>query len=316
MPATFKSPPIFFGCWGLGGGGRENPAYGEFSEQEAYELIDSILECGVTHFDTSPAYGGGLSESRLGAAVAAIGCREKLFLATKFGYENNFKKVEYSEKNLLNSLHQSFKRLGTKFIDLCLFHSPVEKDFDDMNKLKNLMSSLKNEGVVRNWGVSVANPYDIDKIHPEFSLDYVQVNFNLLDQRLFNVNSINRMKLNKTRFLARTVFHSGFLIDSNLYKKEIGSRDHRSKYDDYKKYQLCLFGRYMTRRINGSFEGLSKSQICINFVNSTGIFDGIVIGSLSRREWAENLQSQECRSLTPIEVDELYRRYKIVESQR
>ncbi len=46
--------------------------YRDVPESEAYETVYAALEQGVTYFDTAPAYGAGVSETRLGVALAGV----------------------------------------------------------------------------------------------------------------------------------------------------------------------------------------------------------------------------------------------------
>ncbi len=46
--------------------------YRSVPESEAYETVYAALDQGVTYFDTAPAYGRGVSEKRLGAALAGV----------------------------------------------------------------------------------------------------------------------------------------------------------------------------------------------------------------------------------------------------
>jgi aryl-alcohol dehydrogenase-like predicted oxidoreductase len=62
-----------------------NPAgWGEVDDAETIRAIHAALDMGVTLFDTAANYGCGHSERFLGQAVA--GRRDKVVIATKFGY--------------------------------------------------------------------------------------------------------------------------------------------------------------------------------------------------------------------------------------
>ncbi len=68
---------VGFGAAGLG------DIYGEMDDDAATEVVQYAFDEGVTYFDTSAYYGLGLSERRLGAAIAPF--RDEVFLATKGG---------------------------------------------------------------------------------------------------------------------------------------------------------------------------------------------------------------------------------------
>ena len=70
-----------FGCMGLSFG------YGPATDKgEAIKVIRAAYDGGVTFFDTAEAYGPFTNEELVGEALAAV--RDKVVIATKFGFEN------------------------------------------------------------------------------------------------------------------------------------------------------------------------------------------------------------------------------------
>ena len=51
-------------------------------EEQALETVQAALDQGITYYDTAPAYGRGLSEQRLGMALADVP-RASYVLSTK-----------------------------------------------------------------------------------------------------------------------------------------------------------------------------------------------------------------------------------------
>jgi aryl-alcohol dehydrogenase-like predicted oxidoreductase len=75
------------GCWAMGGPwsyDNEPAGWGGVDDSESIRAIHCALEAGINFFDTAANYGCGHSEQILGRAVA--GRRDKVILATKFGY--------------------------------------------------------------------------------------------------------------------------------------------------------------------------------------------------------------------------------------
>ena len=111
------------------------------SDAEAVALTDTAYELGVRYFDTSPFYGYGRSELRMGAALRERP-RESYVLSTKVGRvlhplkpgekppadfrENGlpgFAPVfDYSYDGVMRSLEHSHLRLGLAKIDIALIH--------------------------------------------------------------------------------------------------------------------------------------------------------------------------------------------------
>jgi predicted aldo/keto reductase-like oxidoreductase len=77
------------------------------TEAEAIKLIRRALDLSVNFIDTAYGYGAGMSEERIGKAIA--GRREQVILATK-GWD-------------MEHIETSLKRLNTDYIDLWQFHS-------------------------------------------------------------------------------------------------------------------------------------------------------------------------------------------------
>src|SRR5882724_7738398 len=80
------------------------------SDAEATALIDAAYEDGVRYFDTSPFYGYGRSELRMGAALRENGLPD---FAPVF---------DYTYDGVMRSLEHSHLRLGLARIDIALIH--------------------------------------------------------------------------------------------------------------------------------------------------------------------------------------------------
>lgn len=147
-----------FGCMGLsyGYGPATNAA-------DAINLIRSAYALGVTFFDTAEAYGAA-NEELLGEAVAPF--RDKVVLATKFGWKNGSAKMgelDSTPERIRFVAEQSLKRFKTDHIDLFYQHRvdpnvPIE---DVAGTVKNLIA----EGKVRHFGLSEAAVSTIRRAH-------------------------------------------------------------------------------------------------------------------------------------------------------
>src|SRR5258706_3826313 len=77
---------IGLGCGGFLGVGSAPAFFGRGeSEEQARDIMDAAWEMGITLFDTADAYGGGRSESAIGAWLRSKGphVRERIVLTTK-----------------------------------------------------------------------------------------------------------------------------------------------------------------------------------------------------------------------------------------
>ena len=96
----------------------------------------TMIDFGVTHFDTADVYGPFVNEELVGKAM--IGRREKVSIATKFGMEVDLKSgVRTGNTNSKSSyikqaIEGSLRRLRTDYVDLYYQHrvdanTPIEE---------------------------------------------------------------------------------------------------------------------------------------------------------------------------------------------
>src|SRR5215510_6915265 len=88
------------GCWAIGGpflfDGKPD-GWGPIDDAESIRAIQRAIDLGVTLFDTADVYGTGHSECILGQAIN--GQRDKVIIATKFGYTYDAARREITGKN-------------------------------------------------------------------------------------------------------------------------------------------------------------------------------------------------------------------------
>ena len=77
---------IILGCGNFGGIGSSPAFFGQgTSKPDAFRLLDTAWDAGITTYDTADAYGGGRSESFIGEWLATKGSdvRDRIVIATK-----------------------------------------------------------------------------------------------------------------------------------------------------------------------------------------------------------------------------------------
>lgn len=138
---------------GLGGGGL--PA----SDEDAKAVTSAFLKGGVNFVDTSPNYGGGTSEAKLGRALADVP-RSSYVLQTKIGDVGhtplqNGGYSPFSRKGVLASVNNSLELLKIKSIDSLLLHDPYADELDEFLAKGGGMEAvreLRSAGIVKHFG--------------------------------------------------------------------------------------------------------------------------------------------------------------------
>ena len=91
-------------------------------EARSAEVIASALDAGIAFFDTADLYGGTESEQFLGRALAPL--RDRVVLATKFGWQLDERRRGASPAYVRSAAEASLRRLRTDRIDLYQLHRP------------------------------------------------------------------------------------------------------------------------------------------------------------------------------------------------
>jgi aryl-alcohol dehydrogenase-like predicted oxidoreductase len=146
-------------------------------EDQAVALIHHALDLGVTLIDTADVYGS--SETQVGKALQ--GRREKVVLATKFGFVNQRageeERIDGSPAYVRRACDASLKRLGVDRIDLYYLHRvdprvPIEETV-------GAMSDLVHQGKVRHLGLSEPSPATVRRAHAIHPIAAVQNEYSL-----------------------------------------------------------------------------------------------------------------------------------------
>jgi aryl-alcohol dehydrogenase-like predicted oxidoreductase len=120
---------------------------------DAAAQLKFYLEAGGTLLDTADVYGDGDAESVIGSLLDHLVPRDEVLIATKAGLTPHAqRRRDGSRGNLLRSLDQSLRRLGTDYVDLWQVHG-----YDPQTPLEETLGALDhavNSGRVRYVGVS------------------------------------------------------------------------------------------------------------------------------------------------------------------
>src|SRR5690349_18633327 len=143
---------LILGCGNFGGIGSAPEFFGQGeSQEEAFAIMDAAWEAGIRWFDTADAYGGGRSETAIGAWIAATGNRPRLTTKT-FNPMEAGADSGLSRERILRQIQTSLERLGVDRVDLYLAH-----EFDPETPIEETTGAfeeLQEQGVIGSYGVS------------------------------------------------------------------------------------------------------------------------------------------------------------------
>ncbi|XP_010271542.1 PREDICTED: L-galactose dehydrogenase [Nelumbo nucifera] len=140
-------------CVGFGASPLGN-VFGPVSGEDAIATVREAFRLGINFFDTSPYYGGTLSEKVLGKALQALGVpRSDYIVSTKCGrYVEGF---DFSAERVTRSIDESLERLKLDYVDILQCH---DIEFGSLDQIVNetipALQKLKEAGKIRFIGIT------------------------------------------------------------------------------------------------------------------------------------------------------------------
>jgi D-threo-aldose 1-dehydrogenase len=218
------SHPIGFGGASVGNLRRAT------TDVESREAIDRAWQRGIRYFDTAPHYGLGLSEARLGAALAPRD-RHDYVLSTKVGrllkprpeplsrdddgfdVPGDLMRVwDFSLSGVRDSLEQSLGRLGVDHIDILFVHDPDQATPGAAIEGLESLAVLKAEGLVDAIGVGTNSVDGLEDLMSEQLIDVLMLanRWTLLDH-VAAQSVMTAAQRHGVQVVAAGVFNSGIL---------------------------------------------------------------------------------------------------------
>jgi len=267
---------IGYGMWGMGD-------WTGSDDDESMRSLQKAVDEGVNFFDTAWAYGQGHSEHLLGQLLHANpGAR--LYTATKIPPMNlrwpararDPLDETFPPSHIRAYTERSLKNLGVRAIDLMQFHVWHDAWAGD-ERWQTEMRRLKDEGLVRAWGLSLNRWEPANGIAALKTglIDAVQVIYNIFDQNpedeLFPVcRDLN------IAVIARVPFDEGSLTGAL-------TKDSRWPQGDWRNHYFTRDNLFHTlRRVDAVKqivpEGMTLPELALRFILQNATVSTVIPG--------------------------------------
>ncbi|SFE78980.1 Predicted oxidoreductase [Paenibacillus catalpae] len=269
---------IGLGCMSLG-----------TDEEKATALIHEALERGVTLLDTADLYDSGRNEELVGKAIR--GRREQVVLATKVGNRRIPGQEGWgwdpSKAYILSAVKESLRRLGTDYIDLYQLHGGTLED--PIDETIEAFEQLKQEGVIREYGISSIRPNVIREYASKSSIVSVMNQYSIVDRRA-EETVLPLLEEKGISMIVRGPVASGALAANRQPSKAV---------PDYELEELLQLRGQLEQLTS---EGRSLSQLAIRYSLSHPAVAVAIPGASSREQLLQNIAAADIPALTEEDV--------------
>jgi 1-deoxyxylulose-5-phosphate synthase len=172
---------VILGCGNFGGIGSAPELFGQGeSEDEAFAILDAAWAAGITAFDTADAYGGGRSETYLGAWLAARRPEGAVVTTKTFNPMDAGADRGLAPGRVKRQVDSSLARLGLERVDLFLTHAwdPSVPFAETAGALDELVAA----GKIGAYGVSNVDGAQLREAIAHGKPQWVQNSYSLLDR--------------------------------------------------------------------------------------------------------------------------------------
>ena len=299
---------IGLGTWQLG------TRWGDpFNREEAFRILETAEEAGITFIDTADVYNGGKSEETIGEYVAAHPGR--FFVTTKCGRRLNPHTAEmYTPGAVAGFIEDSLKRMRLEKLDLVLLHCPPTPVFardDIFGELEN----QKKLGKIADYGVSVEKVSEGIRAM-DYGIAAVEVIFNMFRMKPLD-ELLPLAEKNGVGIIARVPLASGLLTGRYTRDTVFGPKDHRSYNRDgaaFDKgetfsgvpYELGLEAAEELKKVFGTDR---LAPIAIRWVLMHPEVSVVIPGASRAAQVLDNVQAAELPPLTEEQMQAVRRIY-------
>ena len=283
---------------------------GPVSEVEAHAALAAYWQLGGRYIDTSPLYGYGCSELRVGAflcehAGATVSTKigrvlrpqrpgDDLSTLRKGGLPF-WPQFDYSYDGAMRSLEQSFMRTGLSRFDIVLIHDLEMAAHGDnyarifdicMNGAYRALRELRDAGDIRAIGIGVNDTAAADAMVRAGDIDAVMLAgcFSLLDHDAAVLSFFALCQQKQVGILAAGVFNSGILATGTGAAASYG----------YRPAPAAIIERVAAIETVCRQHGVALPAAAIQFVQAHGAVRSVVLGSASAGNVVENMAHSSC----------------------
>lgn len=294
------------------GGGPLGNLFAPVSNEQASAVVATAWRLGIRSFDTAPHYGLGLSEIRLGEALAEHD-RSEFTLSTKVGrviepvgdhlpdgqrdpyFEvaaTHRRRWDFTERGITQSIEASMERLGIDYVDVAYLHDPDDHMESATTVGVAALQKLKEQGIIRAVGVGMNNVDPLLRFVRLGGIDQIMVagRMTLLDRSAADV-LLPECAARGVAVIAAGVFNSGVLAADD---------PNPSSTFDYRTVTADILERAQTIAALCAGHGVAMRAVALAFALRDTSVEHVCFGARRQQEVVQNVEALS--HLIPLEL--------------
>jgi D-threo-aldose 1-dehydrogenase len=300
--------------FGLGGVSLGNE-FNKHTDKEAEATLEAAWEIGVRYFDVAPWYGFGLAERRFGHFLHNKK-REDYLLSSKVGKlfkaskNNRHAEIyplsdspndivfDYSADGVRRSIEDSLQRLGVDSLDVAFVHD-ISPDFayfpngwEEQYDISRegafpALSKMRDEGIIRAWGIGVNTPLPILKVMDDADPDVCLCarQYSLIDHADAVKNLFPAVRKKNVSLVIGSSLNAGFISGSPRYN--YGN-------ENFKIPAAAIEKREKLRKVAARY-GVDLRTAALQFSSAPDVAVALVVGARSHQQIAEDYNSLQAK---------------------
>lgn len=285
---------IGLGCMSLG-----------TDEAKAISIVHEALDQGINFVDTADLYDEGRNEEIIGQAIRQR--RQDVILTTKVGNRRipgqDGWSWDPSKAYIKNAVKDSLKRLQTDYIDLYQLHGGTIED--PIDETIEAFEELKQEGLIRYYGISSIRPNVIREYVKKSNIVSVMSQYSILDRRP-EEEILPLLAKHGISMIARGPLAGGILTERGRSKAE-------KNYLNYSSEELLNLHDQLSQETSDS---RNLAQTALHYPLANPSVAVIIPGASSLEQLKSNVMAADVAPLTSEELADIQRiskanRYKL-----
>lgn len=272
---------IGLGCMSLG-----------TNEAKAISIVHEALDQGINFIDTADLYDEGRNEEIIGKAIRHR--REDVILTTKVGNRRIPGQEGWSwdpsKAYIKSAVKDSLRRLQTDYIDLYQLHGGTIDD--PIDETIEAFEELKQEGLIRYYGISSIRPNVIREYVKRSNIISVMSQYSILDRRP-EEEVLPLLAEHGISLIARGPLAGGILSENGRRKAE-------KNYLDYSSEELLKLHDRLMQETTSS-RNLAQTALQYPLANPTVAV--IIPGASSLEQLESNVKAADVAPLSTEEME-------------